>query len=164
MIWILFILGLALTGIALISIYVGISAKSWPSVTGKVLASEVQVRVNPHSSSKSEFFHPIIAYEYSIAGRTYRSRRLGAFLAFGSDRRFTENITARFSVNSQPRVYHHPLFPGISVLMPGIQQPMIHLVLFLTGVLVLVASGLMLFSDNPTPLIDWMFRFIDNGT
>ena len=130
-------------------------------MTGKILVSEVQVRENPQSSSKTKFYRPVVIYEYSADGKTYRSKRLGSFLAYGNNRNFADDTTAQFAVDSHPRVYHHPRFPGVSALIPGMQQPAIHLVLLFTGTILSVASGLALFSDNPMLLLDWVFRFIE---
>jgi hypothetical protein len=130
-------------------IYIGLSTKNWPTVTGRVLSSEILIRDNFLEPSKGKFFYPAISYEFRVGTKNYRSKRLGNFLVFSGDKQFAENMVTRFGQNHQVKIYYHPLFPYLSALVPEIQKPYLLLLFLFTGIAVSIAMGQALFSDNP---------------
>lgn len=145
MIWILFFLGIGFTCMTVVNMYLGLSAKNWPSTTGKVLVSEILARKSLFDTWGANFFRPILVYEYCVNGKTYRSTRLDNRLTFEGDREFADYIVSRYGPNSQVKVYYHSWFPGISALLPGMQQLGAHSIFLLLGLVVSVSSGLTLF-------------------
>ena len=85
-------------------------ARSWPTAQGKVLVS----RLDRDQGNDLFFsiFRPKVEYEYSVAGRTYRSDRLWlrGRPPFGW-RSFAEATLARFPAGATVPVFHDPAAP-----------------------------------------------------
>jgi hypothetical protein len=86
-------------------------SKSWPAVTGRMLVSEVSVRLG-----KGPRNLPDVSYEYEVDGSRYESSRI----RFGQGRtRFraqAEELVGRYPVGSEVEVRYNPADPGVAVL------------------------------------------------
>lgn len=145
MTWVIFSCGLMMIVVAALSFYSGFSVKKWRTAIGKVVVSEVGVSGEPFPTSPDKFYYPTVIYEYHADGNHYRSRRLGNFLLLRLKRTGAESIVARFPRNSEVKVYYHPWYPSVAALMPGVQQPVMHLFFLSTGLAFSVLFGLMLY-------------------
>ena len=90
------------------------SAQSWPSTTGVVLSSSVQVRRTNRSRSE----YPLVVYQYEVNGKSYQSQRVKASDKFMSVRISGEAqaTVARYPVGSSVTVYYDPNTPSESAL------------------------------------------------
>ena len=92
-------------------------SKAWPSVEGTILFSEVQAR---RMSDGGTTYFPVISYEYTISGRTYKGGRLGTSVQGMAFRGSAERKIARYPKGKTVKVYHHPNNLGNSLLEPGL--------------------------------------------
>jgi hypothetical protein len=90
------------------------SAQTWPSITGTVLSSTIQIR---HSGRSSSDF-PVVVYEYEVNGKPYQSQRIKAGDQFFSARILgqAQATVERYPVGSRVTVYYNPANPGESAL------------------------------------------------
>ena len=160
MIWLLFGSGVLLILVILVSAFVGYTSSSWPTASGKVVCAFVQARKNKHSSSKTRYYHPIVNYEYHINGKKYCSNRIGNYLAFGNNKKIADEIISRFNTGKDIRVYYFPAFAGWSVLVPGMNQKLIHFILLFTGIIIVLGTIPVLFTNNPYAFIDRLFGIV----
>jgi len=148
-IWPMFVCGVLMVVVALAAIYVGLSTKHWPTTTGKILVSDVLVRNYYGEPTTSKFYRPWIEYEYRVDGKTYRSKRLGNFLFFFGNEEFAKRMVARFTRDSEVKVYYHRRFRALAALIPDIQQTG-WLALFLTvGIVISISVGQQIFLEHP---------------
>ncbi|MDE5453277.1 DUF3592 domain-containing protein [Bradyrhizobium sp. CSA112] len=97
------------------------AAREWPSIAGKVVASEAEVReVKVIDSEREDGFRmeqrnfANVIYEYSVAGQKLRNNRV----SIGEDRgdfQLAETI-AKYPVGAVVTVYYNPLHPDQAVL------------------------------------------------
>lgn len=90
------------------------SAQSWPSTSGVVLSSSVQVRRSHNSSSE----YPVVVYQYEVDGKSYQGQRVKASDKFISVRIMGEAraTVARYPVGARVSVYYDPNNPSESAL------------------------------------------------
>lgn len=148
MIWLFFISGLAICLYTLFDLYVGYGSKYWPIAMGKVLMSCVVTKTNKASSSNNKHYHPVVGYEYKVKNKLYNSTTIGNFVGFDSDKNSSENLI-KFPENSEIKAFYFPLYPSISVLVPGMQRSVAHYIVLFTGLVISLGSAPVLFSDNP---------------
>ena len=86
-------------------------SKSWPTVTGRVLTSEVSVRLGKGPRNLAN-----VSYTYEVDGTRYESSRI----RFGQGRtRFrsqAEELVGRYPAGSDVDVHYNPADPGVAVL------------------------------------------------
>jgi hypothetical protein len=92
--------------------------KTWPTTTGRILRSEVELR-RSHSSDGgySSSYYPVVLYEYQVMGQTYQSSTLSPGLEYGLG--FQGRVQARvakYPVGSMVQVYYNPENPAQAVL------------------------------------------------
>lgn len=121
------------------------ASSAWPTVAGKVVASNVESSSGDDGTSYSAE----VMYEYEVEGITYSSNRV-AFGDYGSSNpSHAREIVNRYPKNADVTVAHKPADPGNSVLEVGVQWqaffvPVFGLVFFTIGCLMLVfLPGLM---------------------
>lgn len=161
MIWLLFICGLAICLYALFNFYVGYSSKNWPTTGGKVIHASVITKTNKAISSKNKHYHPVVWYEYKLKNKVYKSKTIGNFVGFGNNKVYAENLIKDYPENSEIKVFYCPLYPGVAVLLPEMQQTAAHYLLLFTGVFIILGSAPVLFSDNPYWFVDKLWQLID---
>lgn len=90
------------------------SAQSWPSTSGAVLSSSVQVR----RTNKSRSEYPVVVYQYEVNGQSYQGQRVKASDKFMSIRLAgeTQATVARYPIGSRVTVYYDPANPSESAL------------------------------------------------
>jgi hypothetical protein len=92
--------------------------KTWPTTSGRVLRSEVELR-RSHSSEGgySSSYYPVVLYEYEVMGQRYQSTTLSPGLEYGLG--FQGRVQARvakYPVGSTVLVYYNPQNPAQAVL------------------------------------------------
>lgn len=98
---------------------VAAASMAWPSTSGTVVRSFVEVSGGGGDSAVSHF--PRVIYEYEVGGTTYRSSQLRAGDQFarksaGSHMAAME-VTDRYPEGSSVTVYYNPANPGESALI-----------------------------------------------
>jgi len=118
MIWGLF--GLFLAGAIFIAVAIrnGRGAKAslaWPITQGRITSS----RLDEYSSvgeSDGNSYVPKVEYEYSVAGQTYRGKRI-VFGSAGSGNKAREQaVVERYKVGTPVEVFYDPARPADAVL------------------------------------------------
>lgn len=110
---VLFSIGLLLTLADSNTLQYKWAERSWPSVTGKVLHSEL---------TNGNAFSPSITYEYSVADSTYSGASDGRAPGFGGKRRrydAAETILHEYAPGSEITIHYNPEHPDDSTLRPG---------------------------------------------
>jgi len=118
-------------------------------------------KINTASSSKNKHYHPLVWYEYKLKNKLYKSKTIGNFIGFGNNKAYAESLIKDFPENSEIKVFYCPLYPGVSVLLPEMQQTAAHYILLFTGIVVVLGSAPVLFSDNPYFFVDKIWQLID---
>lgn len=90
------------------------TAQGWPSTTGMVLASNIQIRRT--SRSRSEI--PVVVYQYQVNGQAYQNQIIRAGDHIGTIRVAGQAraTVARYPIGSTVTVYYNPANPAESAL------------------------------------------------
>jgi hypothetical protein len=103
-------------------------AQSWPTVKGRVIASEVvEDRYRDPMGQATIAFIPSVVYEYNVEGQPYTGKNV-IFGQTNYDYIVASRICDKFAVDSTPEVYYNPLNPSESVLVPKSTEGMRSLV------------------------------------
>ncbi len=98
------------------------ASRSWPSVQGKVISSEVTTR-HSHSSGShggtSTTYGAEIIYQYSYQGQEYRSNKGGMMRSSSSEYSFADRTVRRYPPGTPVKVFVDPKKPSESLLTPG---------------------------------------------
>lgn len=93
-------------------------AKSWPTVPGRVLTSEViEDRFRNATGKASIAYVPDVTFEYNVNGTSYTSKNV----IFGEttyDYLTASRICEKYAVDTTPPVYYNPERPSEAVLAP----------------------------------------------
>lgn len=103
---------------ALLSLSRAYRSAGWPTATGTMTRSRVQVFSPLTNGSKvSSRWMMEIEYRYQVGGKAYTGWRVHFGSAPGLA--FSRRLVARFPLHSSVAVRHHPAQPALSVLLPG---------------------------------------------
>jgi hypothetical protein len=121
-----------------------LECKQWPSVTGRILKSQVVY----HKARKNSYSTLDVEYEYEVGSQKYTGHKLaygfrGQYLVMGSD---IPALKQQYNTGMQINVYYDPADPGEAVLSrDGIVQPLTDLdnVIFMLaiGIGMLIAAA-----------------------
>lgn len=89
---------------------------SWPSVEGRITASEAQVVAR---ETDRRTYTPSVAYTYVVDGKRYEGNRLTLVPRNSPSLQLTHTILARYPVGGTVRVFHNPNDPASAVLDTG---------------------------------------------
>ena len=93
-------------------------AKSWPTIQGVVLESEVEESRRRTAVGKASIgYYPAVTYQYNVLGQSYTGDRV----TFGDadyDYITASNLLSAFPVDGEVKVYYNPDNPSESVLAP----------------------------------------------
>lgn len=89
------------------------ASRSWPSVSGRVTESTLDVE---RRADKSDSYMPRVRYEYAVKGESYESSQLNFWGSIGGSRATAERTTARYPAGAQVTVYYNPETPSEAVL------------------------------------------------
>jgi hypothetical protein len=89
-------------------------AQTWPSTTGTVLMSTIQVRRTGRSRSEI----PVVVYQYQANGQMYQGNTIRAGDQFGTIRVMgqAQATVARYPAGSTVTVYYNPANPAQAAL------------------------------------------------
>ena len=135
--------------------YIGYSSKCWSITSGTVTHSCIVTRKNKYSKHGNH--HPTIYYEYEVNDKKYKSNRIGSFLGFDPNLAFAEKIINQFPENKLIKIYYCPYFHNLSVLITGMKQLLAHSILLFTSAILILASYLALFTNNPNWFVNLIF-------
>ncbi len=139
-----FLVGFALLGVGLRSLYQAKAAEGWAETNGLVKACNLVV----DSSGDSTTWKVKVSYDYSVDGRTFSGDRI-AFGYTGSSARATpEALQVKLGSAAVVRVRYNPLKPEQAVLGAGVNRSNLVILvfavvwlLFVTGFTVLWTMG-----------------------
>ncbi len=121
--------GLFLTIFATRNSINAIKTKSWPTIGGTVISSEVQ---------RSSRYVPRIVYSYTVNGREFTSDkiRLTNFSQY-KKKEDAARIAGAYPVDAKVTVYYNPVNAEEAILEPGIRGE--HIFMFLLGLVIFIA-------------------------
>jgi len=94
--------------IGFVSIKRSNTAQSWPTASGSVLQSDVEMHVDYDSDNgSSTTYEPVVTYQYSIMGQNY----IGTRIAYGANRfgrKKAYEISSKYPTGSQVIVHYNP--------------------------------------------------------
>ena len=82
----------------------------WPSVTGTVLTSMLEVR----NSEDGTVNYPLVQYGYQVGGQTFQGSRIAPGMEVGGSG--AGKVIARYPVGTQVPVFYNPQNPSDAVL------------------------------------------------
>jgi hypothetical protein len=90
------------------------TAQAWPSTSGTVLMSTIQVRRTGRSRSEI----PVVVYQYQVGGQMYQGQVIRAGDQFGTIRVMgqAQATVARYPVGAAVTVYYDPANPANAAL------------------------------------------------
>lgn len=91
------------------------SSRRWPTTTGRIIRADI----NHHTSGEyPDSYSPVVAYEYTVNGQTYRSERIiWGSVGFENPSEAERFITS-YTSDAPLNVYYNPANPRVSVLNP----------------------------------------------
>lgn len=107
----------------------GEQSKQWPTVPGRITASEVERETSRERVRRSTGVNhyrrkiswiPRISYEYEVDGERFTGRNVYIFQMRYGNRRTAENVVRRYPENKEVAVHYNPEQPDRSVLQPGV--------------------------------------------
>ncbi|MFH2056894.1 MAG: DUF3592 domain-containing protein [bacterium] len=119
--------------------------RSWPSVTGEVVSTEL-VHGNAYA--------PLITYKYEVGDSTYTATSDGRAPGFGGKRRrydAAEAIIHEYAPGSEILVHYNPANPSESTLRPGPNWDVFAQLSFGSMLMMLGVALLVLLRQRPAP-------------
>lgn len=99
----------------------GAASKTWPSVTGTIVASSMNRRQNVGRYAYTRYIESYdvdLQYSYRVNGQTWYGDKIGlGDLPVKRDE--AEALLNRYSLGSTHKVYYDPADPAVAVLTPG---------------------------------------------
>ena len=120
-------------------------SKSWPSVTGKIVASSVEKSRGTDSKGRSSTsYHARIKYEFTVDAQAFTGKRV-AFGDHGGDSSHANKMVKRFPKGKKVPVFYQPANPKKCLLEPGVKGqafilPSIGLIFLLIGIVFVCAA------------------------
>jgi hypothetical protein len=83
-------------------------ARNWPSVTGKIVKSEVESYIKRDNGRDRTWFSPLVEYVYRVNGREYRSRQIRFSMTVSGGEAFARKEAARYPAGAEVVVHYDP--------------------------------------------------------
>ena len=92
----------------------------WPTVPGKIVASELESDTNRHDQKRITTYAAAIRYAYEVDGKPYESDQiqLGGSSETSQPEEF-EGMVKRYPEGKRVKVYYDPADPATATLEPG---------------------------------------------
>lgn len=129
-------------------------ARSWPTVTGTVVTSQVMSQVDREGAAT---YGARVLYEYQVDDQTYQSSKITVADGTSSRSRAAEAIVDRYPTGSEITVYYNPRVPQSSLLETSVPQPL--QLIFYLG-LVLAGFGILIMVRA---LVTWLLILLGVG-
>lgn len=101
------------------SILHGLQSKSWPTIEGEILSSQLRESVKPNTGKKT--WQAIIFYRYeNTLGEMIKSDRITTGYASPGTHASQSKLIEKYPSNTTVSVFVSPDDPSFSVLQPGI--------------------------------------------
>lgn len=113
--------GIALGGWGWYQLNRAAASAAWPTVEGRILRSEVDVRrcaCNPQMPNVAKY-GATIAYEYDVAGSRHVSRRVSLGYNATMSRYKSRDFSQQYAAGRKVRVHYDPADPDLAVLEAG---------------------------------------------
>lgn len=91
----------------------------WPSVSGRVLASEVSRGPRPGAKTQALVFWPRVRVDYAVGGKEYQTERITSLPIYYSSEESAAVVGSVFRTGEEVPVYYNPEDPSDSYLVPG---------------------------------------------
>ena len=120
---ILFLVGVVFGGAAAGAIGIARASRSWPTVPGRVVRSEIRTN---RKANGLPGFRTLVRYEYVVDGEEYEGRELaGGDFPYRSAHRATRRLAA-YPVGAAVTVRYDPTEPEIAVLEAGVSPDVLY--------------------------------------
>lgn len=132
----LFVIGLASTGLAGFILVQALIMRNWVAVTAEVLSAQVTRQERHDMWGVATYFYPQVTYRYQIQGKRYTSSRYRVFPLAVSEHTAAD-ITHDLSHLTQITAYYNPVRKGSAVVEREIDR-MLLVYMSLLGVIGIV--------------------------
>ena len=113
-------------------------SKSWPTVPGKVMISEL----DRHRSDKgSTTYSATVVYDYRVEGTTYSAKRVSFGSGSSSNPAGARTVLNKYKLGTEVTVHYSAKEPSLAVLEPGVTGSTM-LLPGIGGVFFLIGCGL----------------------
>lgn len=119
------------------------STKDWPSVTGRIIRSELSGSDEIDEGEIRKSYSPVVEYEYEVKGKKFSGDTISIVAHSTTEKSDARSIVNRYKPGSKVFVYYDPEDNCRSVLDPeaGVQDSMggliVSLALFVLGFIVI---------------------------
>jgi Protein of unknown function (DUF3592) len=120
------VIGVGILGFGVRAFHMSKQAEAWPTVPGKVVASDFVVSRGDDSTT----YQTKLSYEYNVLGRVITGEKIAFGYSGSSSEKFHRDIYDALPVNSQVAVRYNPNDPDHAVLSFGVNQSIIFLLIF----------------------------------
>jgi hypothetical protein len=120
-----------------VSILRGLRSRSWSSVVGEIIESNLDL---VRGARGSKLYAPSVRYAYRVQGRNYESERVFFGFADFYTKRGAVSVVEAYPIGQQVDVYYDPSDPSCAVLRRGITGRTLVAAGFL-GVVFLIVLG-----------------------
>ncbi len=120
---------LAFDGLMVNNLFKQFESSGYPSVTGTVTRSLVQIH---HSSKGGVSYEPVINYHYSVSGQSFTGKKLRYNPISSSSQFAASSVVGEHPAGSTVLVFYNPENPRDTLLFTGIKGCDFLLILFLT--------------------------------
>ncbi len=133
------------------------SSQQWPSVMGRIVASEVRESSSMDSEGDtSTMYKPYVQYEYNVMGSPFTGEKvsIGLTVSHGSPSQPRE-IVAKYPVGASVPVYYNPENPADAVLEQRSGSSKVSLILGIVFIVIAICGGC-------SALVALIFQFINS--
>lgn len=121
-----FAVGFGLTGYALSALWQSKAAERWPTVSGRIIASNFDINRDDDSTS----YRTDVEYEYVVNGLELTGKRIAFGYTGSSGKRFHRDVYEMLQPDTTVAVRYHPDNPTRAVLTYGPNRSIIVLLIF----------------------------------
>ncbi len=123
---------IALTGLIILifnlrALFIANSSKNWPSTTGEILSSDLDITKSISESDK--LYNPKIEYRYVINNKEYISQRIyfGSSTSSSFKKAKSIRIVEKYTKGQKVKVFYNPMNSSESILERGVKSEVISL-------------------------------------
>lgn len=106
-------------------------SRSWPTVEGRIVRSEIRIEDDDSGDPSIRMFAPRVEYSYCVDGREYCGSQVAFWEVSASTKAAVEDPGKRFPIGSTVAVFYNPMWPADSLLDSARPTGWWHLALFL---------------------------------
>jgi hypothetical protein len=142
---IILVLGLLATTISIFNFTSAANSTDWSYTTGRVIESKL-LRASKQGGSRGRMAS--VKYVYTVNGNNYQNDRISYLHSLGYNTVPNREFVNNHPVGTQIKVYYDPSEPSHSTLIPGRSSRSDGYGVFVTGIIMVLASSVLLYFNK----------------